>query len=264
MRKRILHIACLFLASLALTVCVFSTAFALEGEEPSSAAQLSITKDGFLFTPPDQDQFLNFKEVMPGDVREQVIEITNDFPGKVEVFLRAEPVSEEDAAFLSQLKLEVYLKGNGYTEDALLSVYNGLASENTSEGGNLDENFSLGVFREKTKAELIVRLTVPNELGNDFQNTEATINWVYSVVEIPELPPQIFPTPTPVPTEEIPPEEIPTELPPEEIPPEEIPTIEPDDVPKTGDPSGNAGMVFLLMLCAVSVLIPALRKISAE
>ena len=79
----------------------------------SAMAAASVTYEGgaenFVFLPgseyTDTDMFENFKNVLPGDVLTQIIPVQNTSGKQVRIYMRAEPVSEADRDFLSQLKL---------------------------------------------------------------------------------------------------------------------------------------------------------------
>lgn len=131
----------------------------------------------FVFLPgsmqSDSDLFANFKDVLPGDVIEQKITVSNKTGKQVRIYLRAEPVTEADRDFLSQLKLNVK---SGSSE-----IFEGAASEQDG----LAENTLLGTFKKDGSVELTATLTVPHELGNAYMGREGTVPWTFLVEEIP-------------------------------------------------------------------------------
>lgn len=130
----------------------------------------------FVFLPgselSDTDLFENFKGVLPGDVLEQKITVKNDTKKSVRLYLRAEPVSEADRDFLSQLHLTV-TSGNKTLFDAAASEQDGLA-----------KNTLLGTFKSKGETELTVTLTVPAELANEYMNQRGDVPWTFLAEEI--------------------------------------------------------------------------------
>lgn len=122
----------------------------------------------------DSDMFENFKGVLPGDVLTQNITVKNNTSGKVRIYMRAEPVTEVDRDFLSQLKLHVECKDSAIFDAA------------ASETAQLTNNTLLGTFKSKGSTQLTVTLTVPAELGNEYMGKVGTVPWTFLVEEIPE------------------------------------------------------------------------------
>lgn len=132
----------------------------------------------FVFLPgssySDSDLFANFKGVMPGDVIEQKITVSNKTGKQVRIYLRAEAVTQADRDFLDQLRLTVT---SGQTE-----IFEGTAGEQDG----LSQNTLLGTFKKDGSVELTATLTVPIELGNAYMGREGTVPWTFLVEEIPE------------------------------------------------------------------------------
>ncbi len=122
----------------------------------------------------DTDLFEGFKGVMPGDVISQRITIRNTSDKEVRIFLRADPVEEKHRDFLSRMNLQVSTR-DGQIFDAA-----------TSETGQLTENTLLGTFKQGGTTELMLTLTVPYDLGNDFMATMGVVPWVFLAEEVPE------------------------------------------------------------------------------
>lgn len=132
----------------------------------------------FVFLPgssySDSDLFANFKGVMPGDVIEQKITVSNKTGKQVRIYMRAEAVTQADRDFLDQLRLTVT---SGQTE-----IFEGTAGEQDG----LSQNTLLGTFKKDGSVELTATLTVPIELGNAYMGREGTVPWTFLVEEIPE------------------------------------------------------------------------------
>ena len=188
--------------------------------------------------PQNVDLFRDMKDVYPGDVYAETIqiEVKNISGHKVYLHMHGENPNEDFEK----------LMGAGSEEAPILWVQFGDEVYN----GALAEGVSLGEFgRFRKEDEITVTLEIPLEAGNKLQGLIAEIDWVFTAEVIP-------------PTgggdddpEEIPDDPIPT------TPPEEPPVIIPEPPvpttpPKTGDASmlwlalaalSGAGLVFLLM-----------------
>lgn len=147
-----------------------------------TASAATVTYEGgaeaFVFLPgseyTDTDLFENFKGVMPGDKITQRILLRNDTNKWVRIYMRADPVEDVYRDFLSQLNLEVTCK-----EDEIFDAA-------ASETAQLTENTLLGTFTRSGTAELMVTLTVPVDLGNEFMNTIGIVPWTFLVEELPD------------------------------------------------------------------------------
>lgn len=130
----------------------------------------------FVFLPgstySDSDLFESFKQVMPGDVLTQRINVRNTSNKKVRIYLRAEPVEEQYKDFLSRMNLQVSA-ADGEIFDAAVS-----------ETGQLTENTLLGTFKKGGSTDLILTLTVPYDLGNEFMCTMGIVPWTFLVEEL--------------------------------------------------------------------------------
>ena len=250
-KKKTLRIALIALISFSCVLCGLSTAFA------ASNVTVTITSNQAVITFPnaEKDLFGEFKSLMPGDSREQEILVINSTGGPMEVYLNAEPTREQDKAFLDLLTMDVILKGNGLTLDALIASY-GPGIGSIAELGTLTNKVSLGRVEAGANATLLVRLNVPTSVGNEFQDGIYHVPWTFTVEDrnVP-IPPQVSPTPLPVPTPEpteiIPPDDIPTEIIEEEVP------LAP---PTTGDYARSQWMVVALALAGMAAVAVALKR----
>jgi len=160
-------------------IAIFMLLFLLTG---SALAASSVTYEGgaekFVFLPgssySESDLFENFKGVLPGDVLEQKITVKNDTDGIVRIYMRAEPVSEADRDFLSQMTMTVE------------SANRELFDASTSETAQLTNNTLIGAFKSKGSTELTVKLYVPASMGSEYMGRQGTIPWTFLVEEIVE------------------------------------------------------------------------------
>lgn len=132
----------------------------------------------FVFLPgseySDSDLFENFKNVMPGDVLTQRITVKNASDSRVRLYMRVDPVSEKDRDFLSRLNIQISCRNQ--------EIFDAAASETAQ----LTNNTLLGTFKRAGFTELIVTLTVPLDLGNEYMNAIGTVPWTFTVEEIPD------------------------------------------------------------------------------
>lgn len=182
---------------------------------------------GFEIQPIGNDLFLNFKGMMPGDSREQVVRIENQSSDEVEIFLHAEAISNTDEAFLRIFELRVGAP-SGTLFEASPAEITGLAYP-----------VSLGVMRAGEAAdavELTLKLTMPITAGNEFQGGSGIVHWVFSAEE--RTLPVPTPDPTPEPTTPEPTTPAPTE--PSTPAPTEPSTPDPTPEPTTPEPTTPA------------------------
>jgi len=146
--------------------------------------RITITPATTVYT--DSDMFDNFKGVMPGDVLEEEVKITNlaadnDY---VKVYMRAiphggnNPLSERVAAagetvatmedFLSQLHMQVW--------DGSNRIFNA----SPDETAQLTNRVYLGTLRRFKSMTLDVELEVPVELGNEYANRVGEVDWEFT------------------------------------------------------------------------------------
>lgn len=206
----------------------------------------------FVFTPESSDLFANFKGVMPGDSLDQQILVRNSSDMNVEIYMRAEAVGADDAEFLSYFTLSVR---NGDSE-----IFNAPVNEQ----GGLAENVLLGELASGAQLTLDVHLDASLALGDDFQNYDGKIIWVFTVKEIEEITPP--PSESPTPSEPPPPSEPPTPSD-SPIPDDPTPTPTPTDSPTPTNPplpvtgtNTYAGFGFAVVLLGVVVMMIVLGK----
>jgi len=225
------------LVSLLLMLVLFTSAFAANVTYNGDAKE-------FVFAPGSEysptDLFTNFKDVMPGDVITQKITLRHDSSADTvaKIYMRSRGAHPESGEFLSQLKLQVNVLGDGSTT----SLFDNAANE----AKPLEDWVLLGTLQPGAEVDLDVVLTVPVELDNMFSNLIGYLDWHFMVEEFPveedkddpnigkEDEPEIEPGDEP----EIDKEDTP------EIDQGDIPEIDKEDIPveDEGDyPSKDAG-----------------------
>ena len=127
---------------------------------------------------------------MPGDVITQEITVQNNYTKaeKVKIYLRAvlhdeegNPLSEEVA------KSEDVVSMQDFLSQLTMTVKQGdkvLFSASPDELDGLKENVLLGAFPGKSYTKLVVELSVPIELGNEYANRVGEVDWVFTAEEV--------------------------------------------------------------------------------
>ena len=170
----------------------------LLGMSVTAFAESKVTYEGgaekFVFLPGSEysetDLFENFKGVMPGDVITQEITVRNNYTKaeKVNIYLRAvvhdeqgNPLSEEVARTEDLVSMQDFLS------QLTMTVKQGdkvLFSASPDELDGLKENVLLGTFPGKSYTKLVVELSVPIELGNEYANRVGEVDWVFTAEEV--------------------------------------------------------------------------------
>ena len=170
----------------------------LLGMSATAFAESKVTYEGgaekFVFLPGSEysetDLFENFKGVMPGDVITQEITVQNNYTKaeKVKIYLRAvvhdeqgNPLSEAVAGTEDLVSMQDFLS------QLTMTVKQGdkvLFSASPDELDGLKENVLLGAFPGKSYTKLVVELSVPIELGNEYANRVGEVDWVFTAEEV--------------------------------------------------------------------------------
>ena len=162
----------IILALLLVLACVGAQAVSLVRYE--GGAEEFVFLPGTAFS--ESDLFDSYKMVMPGDVLTQRITVRNTSDKQVRIYLRAEKVDAQYEDFLSRINLQVSA-ADGQIFDAAVS-----------ETGQLTENTLLGTFRKGGATDLVLTLTVPYDLSNDYMCMMGIVPWTFLVEEVIEEP----------------------------------------------------------------------------
>ena len=147
----------------------------------------------------ETDLFTNFKNVMPGDVLEDTIEVQNKKSSKhkIRFYVRAigptegvtdgtlvgvdDDGNEYDVKTVNQALLDE-LKITAVAKDERVFINEQEVSDIVNEDGTW---FYIGTLYSRKSTELKLTLNVPIELGNDFQDVAGYVDWQFMVEEIP-------------------------------------------------------------------------------
>lgn len=134
---------------------------------------------GFDITSTETDLFANFKNLMPGTSRTQIIKVTNSSNKEVEISLKAEAV-DQDKMSSSQLALVEQL----LNEYATITIQNG---EETLYSGAISGNpelqnaaASLGTFAAGTEKDMTVSLSISPKMDNRYLDLLGKVRWVFT------------------------------------------------------------------------------------
>ncbi|MEG2353891.1 MAG: hypothetical protein RSB70_04545 [Clostridium sp.] len=142
-------------------------------------------------TLPGDDLFQNFKDVYPNSVIEQSIKIKNENKDTIKLYLRAEPADEKSfetkelqnvsEELIKMLSLTLNLKSPGLEDKVIYSgPASGITSDKSGEIGSMTSNILLGEFKKDSSGEIIATLSVPENLGNKYENSAAKVKWIFS------------------------------------------------------------------------------------
>lgn len=190
----------------------------------------------FTFNRPDTDLFDNFKDVVPGDELSQTIVVKHDAQNisggsDFNIYLYAENSDKErigggDAVpddLFEKIKLTVTKDGNALE---------------LKKTGNDSKGVSLGKFSYGDAQNLSVKLSVPIELGNEYQNCKGKVNWYFYAEQVAD---EIIDDP-----------DTPLNPPPfETIEDNKVPL---NSLPKTGDNSNIFIFAIVAGCCVVAIV----------
>jgi len=150
----------------------------------------TVTYDGnaqeFIFASDSEhaptDLFSEFHNVMPGDQLTQRITVRNDIKNncKVKIYIRSLGAQPDSQEFLSQLQMTVAKTENNTME----YMFNATADQTAG----LTDWVLLGTLYSGGEVNLEITLDVPIELGNEYQESVAYLDWQFKVEEYPVEP----------------------------------------------------------------------------
>ncbi len=161
-------IVSLFICLLILIVSAAEIAYAFPNRPTVS---YNGREKSFVFVNTEEtDLFPDFKEVVPGDVIAQEIEVRGDhITAATDFYLRAEV--EEGAAIPESVLLHVYL-GEKLISSSFLSDEKALAQE-----------VHLCRMEKDGTAKLTAVLEVPTSVGNEISDMQQKVKWIFTVQE---------------------------------------------------------------------------------
>lgn len=188
-KKRIIH----------RMVYIFITAILMGNSTVRAMATSDVDYNDRFITISDSDLFTNMKGLLPGSIAENTVALNNRSGRSISFYLYAKPTEAEyDIELLKLIELTVSKGGT--------TIYRGPASGNPDDAalGQITENslildpavslygINLGSVSAGGTMNLTASITVPTELGNEFQNAIAMVDWVF-LAEGEDEPPTTTP-----------------------------------------------------------------------
>lgn len=228
----------------------------------------------FSFDPATTDLFANFKDLVPGETRQQTISVGNSYNQAVEIFLRAEYVDQTLATTQNMDRVLEMLQKYAQIEVRDSSgklIYKGAVwgnypAEPTGAGtDSMKYNISLGTFASNVNRNLTVTLTLDPSMDNLYQDLWGRIKWVFVAMGddpvTPSTPRPTRPPSTPRPTRNpnnpdyVPDGNQPIPLGPgpgtDELLDDDIPL----GMPGTGTENNQIRIMLIALLCVCVVLV---------
>ena len=176
--KRIIKKTIILVTSLVLAASTFTNAVIAAGNVTYEGE-----KTGFVFTPGSSnsksDLLENFKNIMPGDEISDSIEIKSNYDSKIRIYMKALGAEAGSKEFLNQLNMTI-------TNEKGEEIFNSKAGNS----GQLTDWVLLGEFEKGDSQKLEIKLEVPIELGDDFQDKIGYLSWVFKSEDLNRPTPQ--------------------------------------------------------------------------
>ncbi len=128
--------------------------------------------------------FSKLGHILPGDVITQEVKINNTTSDEVEYFVstkKADGLSVEENELLEKLNLNISVDDK--------TIYDGKVYD-------LDK-VSIGKYKSKASQSIKFTITVSSELGNDYTNLNASMNWKFAVSAKEKVKPPKISVPSP-------------------------------------------------------------------
>lgn len=284
-----------FKAILALLLC-FSLMMPMAAwADDADLTKITFNGKSITFDPASTDLFVKYKNVLPGDTITQPMRLVNDSSKKTSFYLKmkiaeqAEGLSAAELAKVHELlfdqnllSLKIVADGVTLYDDKAggkrIDSFDNVGAYTTDETDTSERGIAipLGTLNKHKQADFEVILTVNPEMGNEYANLAAYVDWEFQInAKSSSGPPVIEPDPDPEPKPDPKPQPDPTPAP----EPTPGPTIEPTPsaptqplpppvfpnetpVPKTGDdfPLLICGAIVLLSAVMIVVLTKLYRK----
>lgn len=196
LKKTLYSIAALLLAA-ALYIAIPTAATAADTNIIYTGETDSFTfAPGSAYTP--TDLFENFKNAMPGDRTEQTVTISNTSGDTIDVYMRAAahhpadnpPTYDPDAALSRGKQAETTATMNDFLSQLSMNIYNGaktadnlIYAASPDRTDSLQNNIYLGSIPHNTSRDLLIELSVPIDLGNQYANRIGEVDWVFVIEE---------------------------------------------------------------------------------
>ncbi|MBQ3930792.1 MAG: hypothetical protein II725_00765 [Firmicutes bacterium] len=133
--------------------------------------------------------FPDMEGVMPGDVITQKISVTNNSSASdyIKMYLRAEAHGSDNPLETEVKNTETVETMTEFLKQLRLKVTNGssvIFESSPDQTGGLTEDVLIGTLEKGQSLELVVELTVPADLGNEFSERSGEVDWIFTAEEL--------------------------------------------------------------------------------
>lgn len=155
----------------------------VKGAEKSEPTGVTYKNHKIIFDAEDTDLFANFKNLLPGCSRTQIVRVKNASSNVIDVLLRAEATKQDTKEeALVKMLLSKYAKievKNG-TELIYKGPVDGLSS---TSGYTMASDIDLGKISSNAYTNLTITLTVDPDMETEYQSLLGKVSWVFTVNE---------------------------------------------------------------------------------
>ena len=165
----------------------------VETEPVDTTTEVTLQDGGFVFNPETTDLFSDFKNLLPGETRNQTVKVENSTEDIYAIGVRAELIDQlgDDPATLELIDrlLKEYAQ-IVITDENGHKLYEGPVWGNLGvdpfefHGKTMEHNIGLGNFHPGDSKDLSVQLMLDPAIGNEYQELLGLIKWVWTATEI--------------------------------------------------------------------------------
>lgn len=154
-------------------------------DKESSYVSFINPEEGFVYSLLENDILLSFQSIIPGDYNSQNVIVSSEYEGTVTIGMYANYVEQDnykgDAALVNKLLNQyIHLKIIGHKDTIF---YDGPVWQHYTEADKMSEPkenmISLGDFTIGDEKGAVVELTISPEVGNEYQELQGQIQWVF-------------------------------------------------------------------------------------
>lgn len=143
--------------------------------------------DGFSFDVNEGDLFADFKNLVPGESRSQLVTVTNNWDKSAEIFLWADLIDQTQATDDTRALIDKLLKEYAtivITDDGGNVIYSGAVWGNpgidSKSADSMKYPYSLGIFLSGETKNLHISLSLDSQMDNEYRELLGLIKWVFS------------------------------------------------------------------------------------
>lgn len=143
----------------------------------SDTKSFAITYEGKVkeLTKNEDDFFMNFPYLMPGDTYNDTLKLENDSSKDIRIYFRSS--ATDDSELLDKIQLKITTKIDGKEK-----VY----YEGSLRAEDLSKSEVLGIIPSNESGDFNFEIYVPHELNNQYTISSSFVRWIFSTEEISE------------------------------------------------------------------------------